>query len=243
MSPRRFIWKCVQTPFFDVLPTLLAAPFSSAARTRVVSFFVAPSPPTSDPLYTRYVPDWTHLFGLSSSPAQSVLAPAPEECVVGFGSVAQNGIVAAPPPPTPFAPLASTPFDLPAYSLLPPTTPDAASPSEASLRIPSRSSVTWIGHATAFCQIDGLCVLTDPLFSDRTADIALAPKRIRGREVPCALRDLVRIDVVIVSHSHYDVRALTRLPPARAQSGAALGRARRRIPARYRPLADPARPR
>lgn len=46
--------------------------------------------------------------------------------------------------------------------------------------------------------MDGLCVLTDPQFSDRTLDSFIAPSRIR--ELPCSLEDLKRVDVVLVSH-------------------------------------------
>jgi N-acyl-phosphatidylethanolamine-hydrolysing phospholipase D len=64
-------------------------------------------------------------------------------------------------------------------------------------------SVTWIGHSTALWQINGLNILTDPHFSERTAPVSFAgPKR----EVllPVQLSELPRIDVVLISHNHYD---------------------------------------
>jgi N-acyl-phosphatidylethanolamine-hydrolysing phospholipase D len=63
--------------------------------------------------------------------------------------------------------------------------------------------VTWIGHATALMQASGLNVLTDPIFSERAFPVQIAgPKRTQPPGV--ALTDLPPIDVVIVSHNHYD---------------------------------------
>ncbi len=63
--------------------------------------------------------------------------------------------------------------------------------------------VAWIGHATALVQASGLNVLTDPIFSERAFPVQIAgPKRAQPPGV--ALADLPPIDVVIVSHNHYD---------------------------------------
>jgi len=77
------------------------------------------------------------------------------------------------------------------------------------------TTVTWIGHATVLLQIAGVNVLTDPHFSERASPLAFAGPR---RRVPpaIALADLPHIDIVLVSHNHYDhldaasVRALAR---------------------------------
>jgi len=64
-------------------------------------------------------------------------------------------------------------------------------------------SVTWVGHATVLLRIGGLSILTDPHFSDRASPVAFAgPKRVVP-PVP-ALDELPHIDVVVVSHNHYD---------------------------------------
>ncbi|XP_056878980.1 N-acyl-phosphatidylethanolamine-hydrolyzing phospholipase D isoform X1 [Takifugu flavidus] len=63
--------------------------------------------------------------------------------------------------------------------------------------------VTWLGHATVLVEIDGLNVLTDPIFSQRASPVQfMGPKRYRGP--PCTVEQLPRIDAVVISHSHYD---------------------------------------
>jgi L-ascorbate metabolism protein UlaG (beta-lactamase superfamily) len=62
---------------------------------------------------------------------------------------------------------------------------------------------TWIGWSTVMLEIDGAVVLTDPVWSDRASPSTLAgPKRLHA--VPIALGDLPRIDMVVISHDHYD---------------------------------------
>ena len=64
-------------------------------------------------------------------------------------------------------------------------------------------AVTWIGHATALVQASGLNVLTDPVFSRRVSPVQfLGP--IRAQAPGIALEDLPHIDVVLISHNHYD---------------------------------------
>ena len=66
-----------------------------------------------------------------------------------------------------------------------------------------RPAVTWIGHATVLAQLGGLNVLTDPMFSPRAAPIAfVGPKRHQPPGL--APKQLPHIDVVLVSHNHYD---------------------------------------
>jgi L-ascorbate metabolism protein UlaG (beta-lactamase superfamily) len=63
--------------------------------------------------------------------------------------------------------------------------------------------VTWIGHATVLVQTGGLNILTDPTWSDRASPFSFAgPRRVRAPGV--RLEDLPRIDLVLISHNHYD---------------------------------------
>ena len=68
---------------------------------------------------------------------------------------------------------------------------------------PALPTVTWIGHATALVQANGLNVLSDPIFSDRASPVQLfGPKRAQAPGV--AMTDLPPIDAVLISHNHYD---------------------------------------
>jgi L-ascorbate metabolism protein UlaG (beta-lactamase superfamily) len=63
--------------------------------------------------------------------------------------------------------------------------------------------VTWIGHSTVLVQTAGLNILTDPIWSERASPFSfLGPKRARAPGV--RFEDLPRIDLVLVSHNHYD---------------------------------------
>jgi N-acyl-phosphatidylethanolamine-hydrolysing phospholipase D len=64
-------------------------------------------------------------------------------------------------------------------------------------------AITWIGHSTMLVQMGGLHILTDPQFSERASPVQFAgPKRYQPPGI--ALKDLPRIDVVLLSHNHYD---------------------------------------
>lgn len=72
----------------------------------------------------------------------------------------------------------------------------------------TETTITWIGHSTFLLQIGGLNIVTDPVWAARMATQArLAPPGIPIEEMP-------PVDVVLISHSHYDhlhIRSLRRL--------------------------------
>jgi L-ascorbate metabolism protein UlaG (beta-lactamase superfamily) len=70
-------------------------------------------------------------------------------------------------------------------------------PPESGLRI------TWVGHSSLLIEIDGIRILTDPVWSQRVSfSQSFGPKRFF--QPPIALADLPKIDVIISSHDHYD---------------------------------------
>lgn len=61
--------------------------------------------------------------------------------------------------------------------------------------------VTWFGHSSALLEIDGHRVLTDPVWGDRASPSRLfGPRRLHPPPVPAP----PDVDVVLVSHDHYD---------------------------------------
>ncbi|MBV9267222.1 MAG: MBL fold metallo-hydrolase, partial [Acidobacteriaceae bacterium] len=64
----------------------------------------------------------------------------------------------------------------------------------------------WYGHATVLVKMDGYTVLTDPVFSRRVG-INLGPLTVgikRLVEVAAPVRELPRIDLILLSHAHMD---------------------------------------
>ena len=74
---------------------------------------------------------------------------------------------------------------------------------------------TWLGHSTVLIEIDGVRVLTDPVWGTRASPFRLIGPR-RFQAPPLRLRDMPPVDVVVISHDHYDhldyptIRALAR---------------------------------
>lgn len=63
--------------------------------------------------------------------------------------------------------------------------------------------VTYVGHATVLLQTAGVNILTDPIWSERASPIRFAgPRRVAAPGV--RFEDLPPIDLVLVSHNHYD---------------------------------------
>ncbi|GAA5016470.1 hypothetical protein GCM10025734_66200 [Kitasatospora paranensis] len=74
---------------------------------------------------------------------------------------------------------------------------ELAAPAASGLRL------TWLGHATVLAELDGRRVLFDPVWGERCSPFpGIGPKRLHP--VPLPLADLGPVDVVVVSHDHYD---------------------------------------
>jgi L-ascorbate metabolism protein UlaG (beta-lactamase superfamily) len=82
-----------------------------------------------------------------------------------------------------------------------PTTPRVRS--DYTVAPASGLRATWLGHATTLVEIEGQRVLFDPMFSERCSPVSfLGPKRFFASPLP--LSQLPHIDVVAISHDHYD---------------------------------------
>ncbi|WP_084081043.1 MBL fold metallo-hydrolase [Edaphobacter aggregans] len=89
-----------------------------------------------------------------------------------------------------------------------------ATPPESGLR------VTWMGHSSTLVEMDGMRVLLDPVWDERASPLRWAgPKRFFA--APLKLEEMPQLDVVVVSHDHYDhlgestIRALAKMAKLR----------------------------
>ena len=79
----------------------------------------------------------------------------------------------------------------------------AVNPTKPPARVEGeRMLVTWIGHATVLVQTAGLNILTDPIWSDTAGPFGFGPRRVAAPGV--RFEDLPKIDLILVSHNHYD---------------------------------------
>lgn len=87
--------------------------------------------------------------------------------------------------------------------------PRAALPIESPLEAWSRPvsssglRITWLGHSTLLLEIDGVRVLTDPVFAERASPVSFAGPR-RFHAVPATVAQLPPLDAVLLSHDHFD---------------------------------------
>lgn len=70
-------------------------------------------------------------------------------------------------------------------------------------RRPGSHRVTFINHSTFLIEGENICLITDPVFSDRASPLSWAgPKRMR--QPGLAFNGLPKVDMVLLSHNHYD---------------------------------------
>ncbi len=88
----------------------------------------------------------------------------------------------------------------PADGYIPPRTEPEAAWLKANNTV---TSATWVGHATVLVQLRGVNILTDPIWSERASPFTFTgPKRKTAPGLDYA--QLPHIDVVLISHNHYD---------------------------------------
>ncbi|MEP6474166.1 MAG: MBL fold metallo-hydrolase [Gemmatimonadota bacterium] len=90
----------------------------------------------------------------------------------------------------------------------PPPDPDPASlprtrPNLGKAQGDGQLAATWLGHSTVLLEIAGKTILTDPVWSDRASPFtSLGPKRWVPPQLPLA--SLPKLDLILLSHNHYD---------------------------------------
>lgn len=84
----------------------------------------------------------------------------------------------------------------------------------------TKNTLTWMGHSSMFLQMDGQNILLDPIFSERASPLSFAgPRRLSA--LPFQIEELPSVDVIVVSHSHYDHLDLPTLKKVAEQNPAA----------------------
>jgi L-ascorbate metabolism protein UlaG (beta-lactamase superfamily) len=67
-------------------------------------------------------------------------------------------------------------------------------------------AAAWLGHATVFVRVGGMNILMDPVFSERIG-MRIGPITLglpRLAPAPVAAHELPRIDLLLISHAHFD---------------------------------------
>ena len=64
-------------------------------------------------------------------------------------------------------------------------------------------TITWLGHSSLLIQKGGMNILIDPIFSNIASPVSFVGSR-RFSEIPITIESLPNIDVVLISHGHYD---------------------------------------
>lgn len=85
---------------------------------------------------------------------------------------------------------------------LPPLPPGLAADTAPDLAALAEAQIAWLGHASFALRLAGKLVLTDPYLSRAAGPFGLGPKRFLDAAV--AAEALPRLDLVVLSHNHYD---------------------------------------
>lgn len=67
-----------------------------------------------------------------------------------------------------------------------------------------KTKLVWFGHSTFLLEMEGKRILLDPVFSQVPAPHPWLGEKRFSKELPIKVRDLPRIDALIISHDHYD---------------------------------------
>lgn len=69
---------------------------------------------------------------------------------------------------------------------------------------PQQPRITWFGHSAAFVELEGMNIFIDPMLSEVAAPHPFLGSKRFQKELPISIDSLPKIDVVLISHDHYD---------------------------------------
>lgn len=69
---------------------------------------------------------------------------------------------------------------------------------------PKQPRITWFGHSTLFVEMEGMNIFIDPMLGNVPAPHPLLGNKRFNKELPISIENLPEIDVVLISHDHYD---------------------------------------
>jgi L-ascorbate metabolism protein UlaG (beta-lactamase superfamily) len=70
--------------------------------------------------------------------------------------------------------------------------------------LPDEPSIIWFGHSSYLISVNGLNILVDPVFSERASPVQYLGSKNYPIETPFSVEDFPNLDLVIISHDHYD---------------------------------------
>jgi len=76
---------------------------------------------------------------------------------------------------------------------------------------PVNPLIVWFGHSSYFIHIDGMNILVDPVFSGHASPFSFSVKSFPGTDI-YSVDDLPLIDMLILTHDHYDHLDYSTLP-------------------------------
>jgi len=69
---------------------------------------------------------------------------------------------------------------------------------------PEQPRITWFGHSTLFLEMEGMNIFIDPMLGDVPSPHPLLGNSRFNKDLPINIEDLPEIDLVLISHDHYD---------------------------------------
>ncbi|MBA9076058.1 MBL fold metallo-hydrolase [Rufibacter quisquiliarum] len=68
----------------------------------------------------------------------------------------------------------------------------------------SEIKVTWFGHSAVLLEVGGKRIFADPMLGQRASPVSFIGSKRFNKELPIAMENLPALDVVLLSHDHYD---------------------------------------